>query len=124
MRSAGTAAKVIVIGQPCPASAWPLHMYIAARATCAGLAGVVPRQRVQLVLGRERHELVVGGVELDLVDAVAVAVVGDQLRRVLVGLTPPRERLAAPDAADLAHAVARPAAALSLQPLRERDVAW
>ena len=36
VRSAGTAAKVIVIGQPCPASAWPLHMYIAARATWPG----------------------------------------------------------------------------------------
>jgi hypothetical protein len=39
VRSAGTAAKVIVIGQPWPASAWPLVRYIAARATC-GLASV------------------------------------------------------------------------------------
>jgi hypothetical protein len=35
VRSAGTAAKVIVIGQPWPASACPELMYIAARATCA-----------------------------------------------------------------------------------------
>jgi hypothetical protein len=78
---------------------------------------------VQLVLGGERHELVVGGVEVDLVDAVAEAVDRPQLRRMLVGLVAPgRQRRAAPDAADLGAALARPAAALAVERLDERDV--
>ena len=36
----------------------------------------------------DAHQLVPGGVELDLVEAVAVAVVGAQLRPVLVGVAP------------------------------------
>ncbi len=48
-----------------------------------------PRQRVQLVTHRERHEVVPCAMELDLVDALAVAVEGLQLRRVLVGLEAP-----------------------------------
>ena len=42
---------------------------------------VLPGRAVQLVLDRGAQQLVPGGVELDLVDAVAVAVVGLQLRR-------------------------------------------
>ena len=42
----------------------------------------------QAVLDRGPHELVPVGVELDLVDPVAVPVVGAQLRRVLVGHPP------------------------------------
>src|SRR5882757_8714656 len=79
-RSAGTAANVMVIGQPCPASACEL-MYMAARATCA------PGR--SLVHARQRHQLVPRRVELDLVDAVAVAVEGLQLGRVLVGQAAP-----------------------------------
>jgi hypothetical protein len=41
VRSAGTAANVIVIGQPWPASACPLVRYIAARAACAPCSGDV-----------------------------------------------------------------------------------
>ena len=44
-----------------------------------------PRQRVQLVLDAHPHQLVPGRVELDLVDAVAVAVVGVKNGLVLVG---------------------------------------
>ena len=46
---------------------------------------VAPGGAVQLVFHRGPEQLVPGGVELDLVDAVAVAVVGLQLRPVLVG---------------------------------------
>jgi hypothetical protein len=54
------------------------------------------------VLDSGAHQLVPGGVELDLVDPVAVAVVGAQLRRVLVGQPAPFLRpLAAGQAAQL-----------------------
>src|SRR3954468_5584530 len=73
---------------------------------------------MELVLGAERHQLVVGRVELDLVDAVAVAVVGLQARRVLVGEPAPLLDLGgAPDAADLAAALLGPARALAVQRL-------
>ncbi len=70
-RSAGTTAKVIVIGQAKPASACIAVMYSAARATCAAGSAECPRQRVQLVLHAHRHQVVPRRVELDLVDAVA-----------------------------------------------------
>ena len=81
-----------------------------------------PRQRVQLVLRGERDQVVPGAVELDLVDAVAVAVERLQPRRVLVGLEAPADRVRAPGGADLARALARPAGALALERLDERDV--
>ena len=46
---------------------------------------------MQLLLDREAEKLVPGGVELDLVDPVAEAVVGAQLRRVLVRRRPKGE---------------------------------
>ena len=63
----------------------------------------------------ERHQLVVCGVVLDRVDAVAETVVRHQLGRVAVGLR--RERLQALAADQLAHAVRAlcdPAAAFAL----------
>ena len=58
-------------------------------------------------------------VEVDLVDAVAVAVVGDQSRLVALGPAPVLERLdAARDDPGLADGVAAPAAALALERLR------
>src|SRR3954464_14282153 len=132
-RRAGTAANVIVIGQPWPASACEL-MYIAARATWAPAPAARPRdvravavarpgQRVHALLGGQRHELVVGGVELDLVDAVAVAVEDLQPRRALLGQAAPLPgRAGAPGAAGLGAALAPGAAALALERLDERDV--
>ena len=51
--------------------------------------GAPPRQRVQLVLHAHPHQVVPCGVELDLVDAVAVAVVRAEDRLVLVSQTSP-----------------------------------
>ena len=85
-----------------------------ARDVGARLVGA-PRQRVQLLLDAGAHERVPRGVELDLVAAVAEAVVGVQHRRVLVGLDAPAHRLAAPERAGRAQALARPAAALALE---------
>ena len=66
--------------------------------------GLAPGRGVQAVADADPHQLVPGGVELDLVDAVAVAVVGAQLGRVLVGLDAPADRL--PRAADRAELAA------------------
>ena len=65
-------------------------------------ARLAPGQGVQPVRDGDVQQLVPGGVELDLVDAVAVAVVRAQHRRVLVRLPAPLERLAAGDLADRA----------------------
>ena len=47
---------------------------------------MAPAESVQAVAEAECHQLVPGGVERHLVDAVAEAVVGAQFRRVPVGL--------------------------------------
>ncbi len=79
-------------------------MYRAARAAWAAGSLLRPRQRVHLVLDAHLHQLVPGGVELDLVDPVAVAVVGAQDRLVLVREPAPLLlRLAADEAAELAR---------------------
>ena len=67
-----------------------------------------PRQRVQFLLDAGAHERVPRGVELDLVAAVAEAVVRVQHRRVLVGLDAPAHRLAAPEGAGRAQAIDAP----------------
>ncbi len=56
-------------------------------------AVVGPRRRVQAAGDRLGHQRVVGGVVLDGVDAVAVAVVAVQLRLVLVGQLTPADHL-------------------------------
>jgi hypothetical protein len=61
-------------------------------------------------------------VELDLVDAMAVAVERLQLRRVLVGLEAPADRVAAPCRPHLDRPLARPPGALALERLDERRV--
>ena len=79
---------------------------------------VRPRGGVQAVADGDRHQLVVGGVVLDLVDAVAVAVVGVQDWLVAVGEFAPALRLRAagerPEFGDLVEA---PFAALADQRL-------
>ena len=54
--------------------------------------------------------------------AVAVAVVGVQDRRVLVGVEAPLHRLAGPERADRGRAVVRPPAALALEGFDQRRV--
>ena len=70
---------------------------------------VGPRCGVQAVADRDRHQFVVGGVVFDLVDAVAVAVVGVQDRLVAVGQLAPALRLrAAGERAEFGDLVERP----------------
>ena len=74
-------------GQPTPASTWREREEPGrARDVRAG-ARLAPGRSVQRVLDPEPEQPVPGGVELDLVDPVAGAVVGAQLRRVLVSET-------------------------------------
>ena len=82
-RSAGTAAYVIEIGQPWPASTSPgveLGRPRDVRALAFGPGGAV-----QAVRRRRWSSARARRVELDLVDAVAVPVVRPQDRRVFVG---------------------------------------
>ena len=61
---------------------------------------VDPRERLQLRVEAEPKEGVPGRVELDLVDPLAVAVVRQELRRVLVREAPPLQWLAAENLAE------------------------
>ena len=71
---------------------------------------IAPRQRVDLALDRAAQQPVPARVELDLVDPVAVAVVGEQPRLVALGAAAVLLRLGrAGDHAGVAHAVDRPA---------------
>ena len=81
-------------------------------------AVVGPWRGVQAVADRDRHQLVVGRVVLDLVDAVAVAVVGAQDRLVAVGQLAPALRLRLPrERAEFGDLVEAPLAALADQRL-------
>nr|BFE71186.1 hypothetical protein GCM10020092_044870 [Actinoplanes digitatis] len=123
MRRAGTTAYVIEIGQE-----W-LSLDLAPGEHPGGAgdmrAGppVRPRRRGQALADCHLHEPVPGGVELDLVDAVAVAVVGDQARLVPVGLLGPALRLgAAAELAEPVQVVGRPAGALAGDPFEQGGV--
>ena len=84
---------------------------------------LAPRERVHAGLDAPAEQLVPGGVELHLVDPVAVAVVGAQLGRVLVGLARPGLDLGvAPQHAEGRDPVPRPLGALPLQRLHQRPV--
>ena len=65
---------------------------------------VAPGRGVQAVRDPDPHQLVPGGVELDLVDPVAEAVVGAELRRVLVRLDAPADRPRRPQRAPSSRA--------------------
>ena len=84
---------------------------------------VAPRERVDLALDRAAQQPVPARVQLDLVDPVPVAVVGEQPRLVALGAAAVRLRLgrAGHDAA-VAHAVDGPARPLALERLLERHV--
>ena len=104
-RSAGTQAKVMVSGQQEPASTWREQRVqrrardVRARRAARATAGCAPRAAIASAMMR-----VPGRVELDLVDAMAEAVVAAELRRVSVGArgrapAPPRCPATAPKAA-------------------------
>ena len=85
--------------------------------------GLAPRRRVRAGLDAEAQQRVPGGVELDLVDPVAVAVVRAQDGRVLVRARAERERLpGAEQAPPLHQPLLRPAGALAPDALGERPV--
>ena len=86
-------------------------------------ARVAPRQRVDLALDRAAQQPVPRRVEVDVVDAVPVAVVGLQPRRVALGAAAVLLRLGrARHGARVARAVDGPAAALALERLAQREV--
>ena len=107
-----------------PALALPHSVNSAARTTCApGLAG---SRQGRPWISRSiapRSSQCQRRVELDLVDPVAVAVVGAQDRLVALGPAAVLERLgAAGGGARLPGAVDAPAAALALERLAQREV--
>ena len=84
---------------------------------------VAPRQRVDLALDRAAQQPVPARVELDLVEPVAEAVVREQPRLVALGAAAVLLRLGrAGDGAGVARAVDRPARALALERLAQREV--
>ena len=96
----------------------------AARATCAPGRGSDQGERGDPARDRAVEQPVPGRIELDLVDALAEAIVGDQPR--LVALGPPRMGLRVRrggDDARLADPLHRPLGALARQRLPQRGVA-
>lgn len=109
-RATGAGLRLAVqVGQP-----GPRHLGAGAR--------VGPGQRGQFVFDGGAHQLVVGGVELHQVDAVAVAVVAMELRLVLVGQEAGRHQRAAGQLAVALQALLGPAALVATHPLLERQV--
>ena len=89
---------------------------------CPGLR-IAPGQRVQLALDRLAQQPVPRGVEIDLVDAPAVAVVGPQDGLVALGALGVLERLdRAGQLAGVAQAVDAPRAALALERLAQGQI--
>ena len=88
----------------------------------AGPAGVHPRERVNAVRRRVRHELVVGRVERDLVKAVAVPVEEPELGPVDVRGDAEGHELGAREAAEGGDVVLRPSAALAMQGVAKRRI--
>jgi hypothetical protein len=89
---------------------------------CAG-AGFTPGERVELMLDRNAKQLVPCRVELDLVDAVSVPVVGPQLRPVLVCLDGAAPNVGtAGECSDRPQPLLCPLAPLALHRLDQRPV--
>jgi hypothetical protein len=85
--------------------------------------GVPPWQRMQAIADRHLHELLVGRVELDLVNAVAEPVVSPELWRVGVGLETPADGFfSAGEPTQLVQVRESPGRALSLERLAQRPV--
>src|SRR5829696_4824737 len=86
-------------------------------------ARLTPWERVDLALYGAAQQPVPARVVVDAIDAVPVAVVGLQPRRVALGAAAMLLRLGgARDCAAVAHAVDRPAGALALEPFAQRGV--
>jgi hypothetical protein len=86
--------------------------------------GGPPGERVRLVLDADLHQLVPGRMKLNLVDAVAEAVVGPQDGRIAIGLKSPGDDLcAAGHFAEPRQPVETPGAPLAGHGLAQRDVA-
>ena len=83
---------------------------------------VDPRERLHARLETEPEQRVPGRMELDLVDSLAVAVVRQELRRVLVREPAPLERLATEDVPERRHLSLPGRAALPRQPFDQRRV--
>ncbi len=83
---------------------------------------LAPGQRMDAAPDRKLHQVVPSGMELDLVDAVAVAVVRAQDRRVLVGEAPPFEGLAPGRPAQRDEAILGEGAPLTPDGFDERTV--
>ena len=84
---------------------------------------VAPRQRVDLALDRAAQQPVPARVEVDAVDPVPEAVMGEQARLVALGAAAVLLRLGgAGYGAGVARAVDRPARALALERLLEGEV--
>ena len=103
---------------------WPgsaVHtLVLAARTTCAPGRSSAHGAACRPCLDRDPHQLVVGGVVLDLVDAVSVAVVGAQDGPVAAGqLAPALRLLGAGNGADRGHVVQAPLPAFADQRLDE-----
>src|SRR5438034_4841639 len=84
---------------------------------------LAPRQGVEPVTDRDLHQLMPGGVELDLVEALAETVVTPQMRGMRVRLVSPVDRaLSAREPAEIVNEVVRPGAAFALQRLAQDGV--
>ena len=100
------------------AGLWRPHRGLGGADDVRAGAVVCPRRGMQPVADRDLHQLVVGRVVLDFVDAVAVAVVGAQDRLVAVGeLTPALRLRAAGERPEFGYLVEAPLAALADQRL-------
>ena len=117
-----TAACVIESGQPTPASTCASVTKSAARTTWAPGPGSRQGSAWTPRSTPSAHQPVPGGMELDLVDALAETVVRAQDRRVFVRSRAPRQRLAAELRAERDHPRLAPAAALAAQRLGQRAV--
>lgn len=82
--------------------------------------GVGPGVGVHAGANSDSHQLVPGGVELDLVDALPEAVEGPERGRVLVGQAPELDRLASAEPAERGALVRAGCAALAQERLHER----
>ena len=85
--------------------------------------GMVPGEARDLVLDRERHKVVIGGMVFDPIDPHAVAVEGLQFRAVAVGLFGLLRHFGAADqAAECRDAILRPGRSLAPHAFPERRV--
>ena len=91
-----------------------LHVEAGGAGDMGALARVGPGRGMKALLDRRPHQLVIGGVEADKVDAAPVAVVGVEFGRVSVGERAPLEAFGrAEAAAEGAKPVGRPFGALA-----------